>query len=321
MKYIIKILSILFSSLGLFAVVVAQSEEVVLEITNLPLLQEPNKTFTFDIALSTQYQGDQQQATLVVDDCGNDVALNYQEKIRMSIPLTLSPKGKQEFPITLYRDSNEECVLTFTLLGEENEVLTTTQVGVLPKCQNTRTSIDEGLDYNLPEILAQSSPSSTPTSQLSTSPQPSRQTQPTSPASNTSLLHRNNAELTAAFDTLIAEGLLTTGDKARLSQPLTRIEAAKLFVNIAIANELPRDTTKTCEFMDMENASTEDIAITWLACQFNIMGVHPDYSALDDFMPSLTITSEQLVTAFSRLMWRDLYETPDNEETYYQLHL
>jgi hypothetical protein len=50
------------------------------------------------------------------------------------------------------------------------------------------------------------------------------------------------------------------------------------------------------------------------------MGVNPDYTQLDNFMPTMTIPSEQLLTAFSRLMWRELYEKPENA-VYYELHM
>lgn len=50
------------------------------------------------------------------------------------------------------------------------------------------------------------------------------------------------------------------------------------------------------------------------------MGIHPDYTPLANFMPNMTIPSEQLVTAFSRLVWRDLYEHTI-EEKYYELHM
>ncbi|MDR0651475.1 MAG: hypothetical protein LBG59_09065 [Candidatus Peribacteria bacterium] len=219
--------------------------------------------------------------------------------------------------MTMYRASNEECILTFRLLNEENILLASTQVGILPQCpsQRAKKPIDEGLDYHLPEIVNTNKEGE----QKSSSTISSKITLQT--ASKLSLVNSTNDELNAAFDVLLAKGLLTTGDKAKLSQPLTRLEAAKLFVNIAITNDLPRNTKKSCEFLDMKEFSPSEIAIAQLACQFNIMGVHPDYTPLDNFMPSLTIPSEQLATAFSRLMWKDLYEVPENEETYYELHL
>ncbi|MDR2415999.1 MAG: hypothetical protein LBD75_05340 [Candidatus Peribacteria bacterium] len=292
------------------------------QVLNLPLLQEANKTFTFTLSVTSQFVGENKKAVLFVDDCGEDLAVSYQGKVRSSIPLLLTPKGKHEFPLTIYRASNEECILTFRLLDQENTLLASTQVGVLPQCptQRAKKPIDEGLDYTLPEIQA-NQPTSEKTA--TSSPQSSQKKQEKQPSSikNDTLLISTDDELSTAFNLLVIQGLFTTGDKAKLSQPLTRLEAARLFVNIAIANDLPRDTKKSCNFLDMQGASTVDIAIAQLACQFNIMGVHPDYTPLDNFMPSLTIPSEQLTTAFSRLMWRNLYEQPENETAYYELHL
>jgi hypothetical protein len=70
----------------------------------------------------------------------------------------------------------------------------------------------------------------------------------------------------------------------------------------------------------MTDASADEVNVATLACQLNIMGVNPDYTPLANFMPNLTIPSEQLVTAFSRLMWRDLYERPESG-AYYELHM
>lgn len=319
MKYIVKILSILFSSLGLFAVALAQSEGISLEVMNLPLLQEPNKTFTFDIALSTQYEGDKQQATLIVDDCGDSLALNYQEKIRMSIPVTLSPKGKQEFPLTLYRESNDECILTFTLLDDENKVLTTTQVGVLPKCSNSQTSIDEGLDYTLPEIQQQENISPSKNGGETKKPIISTSIQPIILDKENSIIYEEK-ELKAAFDLLVEKGILTEQDKENLKDPLTRIKAAELFVKIWIINDIQRNMNKTCEYKDMDNLTQDQKNIALLACQYGIMGIHPDGTPLEKFMPNEVIPSEQLITAFSRLMWGNLFESND-EHKYFEQHM
>jgi hypothetical protein len=134
-----------------------------------------------------------------------------------------------------------------------------------------------------------------------------------------SLLTYTDDELDSAFNQLVEKGLLTSGDKAKLQQPLTRITVAELFVNIALTNDLQRDSDKDCTFPDMQTATEKEINIAKLACQFNIMGVNPDYTPLHNFMPSLTIPSEQLITAFSRLMRRELYEAPESKD-YYELH-
>jgi hypothetical protein len=140
------------------------------------------------------------------------------------------------------------------------------------------------------------------------------------PSRSQPLVSSTADELNTAVDLLIAKGILTVADKAKLQQPLTRINAAELFVQIALSNNIQLDSTKTCVFPDMQGYSTDDINIATLACQLNIMGVNPNYTQLDNFMPSQVIPSEQLVTAFSRLMWRDLYEIPGSR-AYYELHL
>jgi hypothetical protein len=73
---------------------------------------------------------------------------------------------------------------------------------------------------------------------------------------------------------------------ARLSDKLTRAEMAKIvsLYLISILDKKP-DTTKDCSAFDtsIANYSTEMKAYMHTACQFNIMGIHPDYTALSDF--------------------------------------
>ena len=336
-KYLLGILSALASLI----IGTAFADNYSLQVLNLPLVQAANKTFTFNMSVSSSFSGTPQPATLYVDDCGKDLMVAYQSRVRSSIPLTLSPNGKQEFPLTIYRDTNEECVLSFRLLDENATLLASTKVGLVPQCpsQRNKAPIDEGLDYTLPEIASQSqsstpvvnqtSPSasspSTSSSQPSSASPSSASNQVSSPSQTEKnqkepLVTYTDDELDAAFNLLVEKGILTAEDKAKLQQPLTRMDAARLFVNIALANDLPRDTNKFCIFPDLRDSSDEDTNIAKLACQFNIMGVNPNYTQLDNFMPSMVIPSEQLVTAFSRLMWRDLYEQPDHA-AYYELHM
>ena len=329
-KYILGTLSAVVSFL-LGATAFADNYSV--QVLNLPLVQAPNMTFTFDMSVSSSFSGDEQKATLYVDDCGKDLAVSYQSRVRPSVPLLLSPNGKQEFPLTLYRSSNDECILTFKLFDDNQTLLTSTKVGVLPQCpyerERAKKPIDEGLDYKLPGIapISKVPVGSNLPSTSSTSPSPVRQNQISSSSTSSSqkanqqpqFLTYTDDELKSAFNLLVEKGILTAEDEARLQNPLTRIEAARYFVDIALVNDLSRDESKWCTFPDLKNASAEDVAVARLVCQFNIMGVNPDYTPLDNFMPSMVIPSEQLVTAFSRLMWRNLYEKPENAD-YYELH-
>ena len=263
---------------------------------------------------------------LIINDCGKSLAMSHQNSIRMNIPLVLIAKGGQEFPVTIYRETNEECVLKFSLLDAEKNVLTTKEVGILPGCPYVTTPIDVGLDYTLPEIVQEHNSTVTPKyvrdklqSSHMTNSSLNQSTFSTGQTKKT-LLTYTNEELQSAVSLLVEKGLLSSEDIDKLQEPLTRIDVAKLFVQIALANNLQQESSKSCEFSDMRDRSEEDMNIARLVCQFNIMGIHPDHTALENFMPNAIISSEQIVTAFSRLMWRDTYETPEDEERYYELH-
>ena len=325
MKYILGALSTL-ASLLLGAVAVA--ENYTIQVLNLPILQQPNKTLTFNLSVSSSFSGSHQNATLYVDDCGDDVMVSSQGYVRQAIPLTLVPDGKQEFSVTTYRDSTEECILTFKLFDETKTLLTSTQVGVLPLCPNQRNNdpIDAGLDYTLPEEAQQQNSQKAETSTVAPSPS-SSQSSTVSVSSQSSnndpdipLLTYSDNELTSAFNFLVEKGILKVEDKEKLQQPLTRIAAAELFVHIALTNGTQADINKSCDFPDMKDFSQDQQNVAVLACQMSIMGVNPDYTQLDNFMPNLIIPSEQLVTAFSRLMWRSLYEDAQ-QQNYYELHM
>ena len=309
------------------------TETYSIDVLNLPLLQEANKTFIFNLAVSSTFSWTDKKATLTIDDCGKTLAMSYQNTIRMQVPLILTSNGKQEFPVTIYRENNNECILKFSLLDEDKKILTTKEVGILPQCPFLNTPIDQGLDYNLPELTTQQSTQTPISNNPSTSSNPSQNSQ--TPSQNTTspsapnpsseqeageFLTYTDEELQSAFSLLVEKGLLTSADEARLQQPLTRIEVANLFVQIAVLNDFQKDDEKTCDFSDNVGLSSNEINIAKLACQYNIMGIHPDHTALANFMPHTIITSEQIVTAFSRLMWGDIYETPENEDHYFELH-
>ena len=343
-KYLIWLVSAL-CSLWCWAVVMAEiwpqsspipspESNYKIEILNLPLLQDINKTFTFDLSISANFAEPEQKVTLQVDDCGDDIAMGYQGKVRTSIPLTLIANKKQTFPVILYRDGVNECILTFKLLDGDKNLLTSTQVGVLPGCPSARTvPIDQWLDYTLLELQINqpissnksnpnpsSSSASSTSSSVSRSSTPTARPSPTPTKSDQPLLTSTADELNAAFALLVEKGYLTEEDRAFLQHPLKRIQAAELFVNIAMSNGLAVSNEKTCTFKDTSSLSTDQQNIAQLACQLNIMGVHPNYTPLENFMPEMTIPSEQLVTAFSRLMWRAQYEHVV-EEIYYTLHM
>lgn len=48
------------------------------------------------------------------------------------------------------------------------------------------------------------------------------------------------------------------------------------------------------------------------------MGIHPDLSPLENFMPDMLVTRDQMVTVISRILWGDLY---NQGQTFYEKHI
>jgi hypothetical protein len=341
MKYLLGILSTLAS---LLFGTVALAGEFTLHATNLPLVQSYKEPLPIELSLSTPaFSGESQTATLTVDDCGKVLELFHNGQPVSQLPLTVAPEQNYDFLFMITKETKRECLLTFSILDTEKTLLASTSVLITPACtSNTEIPTDEEA---LPDetlrgdiVDTASTPSTTDTPLDTTEPSsPSESsTPPKSPSkpktpSQTSvkpveksapqpMITTTSTELDGAFSLLVEKGLLTTGDKTKLSQPLTRIAAAELFVKIAITKGYERDTKKDCRFTDMTDSTDKDIAIARLACEFNIMGINPNHTPIAEFAPEMTIPSEQLATAFSRLMWRELYENPDTGD-YYQLHM
>jgi hypothetical protein len=86
-----------------------------------------------------------------------------------------------------------------------------------------------------------------------------------------------------------------------------------------VLNKKP-DTTRDCSALAASIQSETEELQTYiiLACQYGIMGVHTDGSALSDFMPHQTVSRAEFGTVLSRILWGDTY----NDSTpYYEKHL
>jgi hypothetical protein len=55
-----------------------------------------------------------------------------------------------------------------------------------------------------------------------------------------------------------------------------------------------------------------------LACQLNIMGINPDTTPINDFMPKKEVSRAEFGTVLSRLLYGEKYNLG---ETYYSEHL
>lgn len=316
MKYLLALLS-LVATLFWGSVVFAEEVNTLsapiyqIEVLGLPFTQEPTPIIDFKVQVSASTTGET-QANISVDDCGEELTLWYQDTIDTSVSLDFTT-ATQIIPVSIYRDSIQECVLTFSLKDTEKNLLASTQVGLIPQCPSLRATqpIDTDIEwiYNDPSKQTTTSQASPSTSKPSSIAQEEAE-----------LLSYTTEELNTSFSLLVEKGLLNEEEREKLHEPLTRMDAATLFVQIALSQERTVDTKKECNFADMQGATPEEIRIAQLACQMNIMGVHPNYTALENFMPEDIIPSEQLVTAFSRLLRNAAYETP-SAPLYYTTHL
>lgn len=109
---------------------------------------------------------------------------------------------------------------------------------------------------------------------------------------------------------------------ARLEDPITRAELAKVLSQYVISTtDRQPDTSKDCSAFEASIAHyTNDLPnYMKLACQLNIMGVHPDYTPLSDFMPDQYVTRAEFATVFSRILWGNKFEGTDTD--WYSKHL
>lgn len=139
--------------------------------------------------------------------------------------------------------------------------------------------------------------------------------------SNWSNLNNNNIlysdEFNNAYQFAFRNGITTmpTIQETEMTWLLIRSHMAKMMVNYAI-NVLNRvlDTSKSCEFADMDGQSQEmkDYAIK--SCQLWIMGINTV-----NFMPNDIVTRAQFATVLSRVLRWSKYN--NNWEEYYRDHL
>jgi hypothetical protein len=110
-------------------------------------------------------------------------------------------------------------------------------------------------------------------------------------------------------------------EEANPNGVLIRAHLAKMIVNY-LANALDRqpDLTKDCSAfgVSIQNETTEMQKYMKLACQYGIMGIHTDGTALSDFMPRKTVSRAEFGTVLSRILWGDTY---NDSKPYYVKHL
>ena len=128
-------------------------------------------------------------------------------------------------------------------------------------------------------------------------------------------------ELQGAYDYAYGIGITTKSsiDQANMLGTLKRVDMAKMMANYAVEvlGKTP-DTSKSCDFNDVSNETSEMQSYVVKACQLGLMGIDANGDANDSFNPQGIVTRAQFGTVLSRALYGDVNEggTP-----YYAEHL
>ena len=121
-----------------------------------------------------------------------------------------------------------------------------------------------------------------------------------------------------AYQWALENGITTmdTVEKARLDQPLTRAELAKMMV-VYMQKVLKADPVVTWEvkYLDVDESLWDLAWYIQLAYQYQIMGINADGTSLENFNPNGVVTRWEYATVFSRVLfgsvfnkeWADFY--------------
>ena len=114
---------------------------------------------------------------------------------------------------------------------------------------------------------------------------------------------------------------MDTVEDARLDQPLTRAELAKMMVvyMAKIAKKSPV-VTGTVSYPDVKSEELGDLAgYIQLAYQFQIMGIDANGKPIDEFNPNGLVTRWEYATVFSRVLFGSLFN--QEWEDFYSKHI
>ena len=131
-----------------------------------------------------------------------------------------------------------------------------------------------------------------------------------------------NEEQLAAYQWAYDNDITTINDvdKARLSDPLTRAELAKMMSQY-ISSVLKKSPIKTDlpRYKDVDESLWDLADYIVKAYQYQIMGINADGSALENFNPNGLVTRAEYATVFSRVLYWDKYNQAWAD--YYSKHL
>ncbi len=309
-------LAFLSALLGLFGAVFAQSGAVISEVpalalkaTNLPVAFSGE--FTLELALEQQqFAQSGQELELSFSQCGSGKAelfYHNEQKTDLISRFTLWDAEKINFPLLIKKADPESCQLNFLVKDKLSlSKLAETSIVLNPSCH---PAIDHDMDTLLSGVVSTAADQTFLSSETARTNDWSQEDK------------KLNAELQSAFDWAVSKGFVEDSElaKARFQAPMTRIAFAQMLLAVSEKLWLEEQADKSCDFADLKGAPEATITTAKAVCQLNIMGIHPDQSALENFMPDQLVDRAQMITVLSRMLWGATFNQGGN--TFYQKHL
>lgn len=312
------LLALLSWILGLFGAVFALSwttsetlSGISLKTTNLPIIFSGN--FMLELALDAhQLSQYGQQFQLSFSECGSgdtEVFYENQKKSDLITTFPLANNDHKTFTLKIKKTSITTCQLDF-FLHEEDTLKEAAQTSVVlnPSCTGP-------IDRDEEQILSKS-----PMIGESQNPIFSWNFMPKQKDHILGKEKKLDTELQSAFDRAVKKGFLLDSPETRANfqAPMTRLELAQMLNQISDHLNLESSREKKCEFADLSWAPEATKKTTQNVCQLNLMGIYPDESALENFMPDQLVDRAQMITVISRLLRANTF---NQGTTFYQNHL
>ena len=282
-------LALLSGLVSLFGIVFAQTTwntEATLSLTanNLPI------TFSGELNLDLITKNSSfswlENLSLSFSNCGDDVEVWHANKKKTSSILNFSllPNEEKLISLTIRVKSIKACQLDFSIL---NQGKTEAQTSVILK-----SLCHQPIDFDQEDILSWYFLE--------------KEQHILDQQNIVNQTHNKNTlppELRWAFDRALQHGFLSEQEKTLFDKPMTRLQFAHMLLSVSNKLGIEIDEKKTCDFKDINWLSNADIATMKKVCQLNIMGIHPNQTALTNFMPKQFINRAQMVTVISRMIW------------------
>ena len=298
-------LALISGLVSFFGIVFAQttwSTEATLSLTakNLPI------TFSGELKLDLITKNSSffwlENLSLSFSNCGDDIEVWHANKKKTSSILNFSllPNEEKLISLTIRVKSIKACQLDFSIL---NQGKTEAQTSVILK-----SLCHQPIDFDQEDILSWYF--------LEKEQHILDQQDIVNQADNKNTL---SPELKWAFDRALQHGFLSEQEKTLFNKPMTRLQFAHMLLSVSNKLGIEIDEKKTCDFKDINWLSNADIATMKKVCQLNIMGLHPNQTALTNFMPKQFINRAQMVTVISRMIWGKTFNEWGN--FFYTQHL